>query len=147
MRGELDTTTQRKLDAKFAKSAEEVSGAAQRLFQAIRDADYNRDWNKPKNWAQFPAKDVDYCVNHGYPGWVKWVCNKFKTNPIVDVQLGKVFADSEGRPAVHFRLTLKDGEVLQGDLPFVRSYHLGHESWMGVEALDWHLQKKLETKP
>jgi hypothetical protein len=122
--------------------ADEVSAAAQRLFQAIREADYSKDWSKPTDWNQFPAKDVDYCVDHNFPGWVKWVCNKFKTNPIVDVQLGKVFADSEGRPTVHFRLTLKDGEILQGDLPFVRSRDPKRIPWMGLESLDWHLPKK-----
>ena len=65
--GELGAIVQRKIDARVAKSADEVSAAAQRLFQAIRDADYNKDWSKPKDWKQFPAKDVDYCVDHGYP--------------------------------------------------------------------------------
>jgi peroxiredoxin len=139
--GELGASVQRHIDARVAKSAGEVSAAAQRFFQALGDANYDKDWSKPKNWSQFPAKDVDYCVARGFPGWVKWVCHKFKANPIVDVQLGKVFADSEGRPTVHFRLTLKDGEVLQGDLPFVFSYSLGRRSWTGYEALDWHLKK------
>jgi beta-lactamase regulating signal transducer with metallopeptidase domain/peroxiredoxin/outer membrane lipoprotein-sorting protein len=145
--GQLGASVQRTIDAKVAKSAEEVSRAAQRLFQAIRDADYNKDWTAPKDWKEFPAKDVDYDVDRNYPGWVKWVCNKFKTDPIVDVQLGKVFADSEGRPAVHFRLALKDGEILQGDLPFVRARHAGRKSWTGVDALDWHLKKSPPKKP
>jgi peroxiredoxin/outer membrane lipoprotein-sorting protein len=147
--GEVGTIAQRNIDAKVAKSADAVSAAAKRLFQAIRDADYNKDWSKPKDWKQFPAKDVSYDVNRGYPAWVKWVCNKFKADPIVDVQLGKVFADSEGRPAVHFRLTLKDGEILQGDLPFIRNNRSGHEygNLTGIDALDWHLQKNPEKKP
>jgi beta-lactamase regulating signal transducer with metallopeptidase domain/peroxiredoxin/outer membrane lipoprotein-sorting protein len=140
--GELGANAQRSAAATVAKVADEVSAAAQRLFQAIREADYSKDWSKPTDWNQFPAKDVDYCVDHNFPGWVKWVCNKFKTNPIVDVQLGKVFADSEGRPTVHFRLTLKDGEILQGDLPFVRSRDPKRIPWMGLESLDWHLPKK-----
>ena len=80
---------QRSIDAKVAQSAEEVSTAAQRLFQAIRDADYSKDWSKPKDWRQFPAKDVNYDVRRGYPGWVQWVCNKFKADPIVDVNLAR----------------------------------------------------------
>jgi hypothetical protein len=71
---------------------------------------------------------------------VKWVCVKFKANPITDVKLGKVFAGSDGFPTVHFELHLKDGEILQGDLPF----HWDKETkqWMGWEGLDWHLPKK-----
>ncbi len=145
--GELGAIVQRKIDARVARSTDEVSAAARRLFQAIREADYNRDWTKPKDWRQFPAKDARYDVARGFPGWVQWVCNKFKTNPIVDVQLGKVFADPEGRPTVHFRLTLKDGEILEGDLPFVRTYNPRHGRWIGFEALDWHLQKKPAKKP
>jgi beta-lactamase regulating signal transducer with metallopeptidase domain/peroxiredoxin/outer membrane lipoprotein-sorting protein len=144
---ELGASSRRQLDAKFAKSADEVSAAAQRLFQAIREADYNKDWTKPKNWEQFPAKDVEYCVDHNYPGWAKWICQKFKTNPIVDVQLGKVVAGSKGRPTIHFRLTLKDGEILQGDLPFIHGYHRGQRTWMGFEALDWHLEKRPADSP
>jgi beta-lactamase regulating signal transducer with metallopeptidase domain/peroxiredoxin/outer membrane lipoprotein-sorting protein len=145
--GELGAGVQRSIDARVAKSAEEVSATAERFFQALRAADYNKDWTKPKDWNQFPAPGLDYCVDHGFPFWVKWVCNKFKTNPIVDVQLGKVFADSEGRPTVHFRLKLKDGEILQGDLPFVRTRQPGRGSWMGFKALDWHLEKDREKKP
>ncbi len=76
-----------------------------------------------------------------------WVCNNFKTNPIVDVQLGKAFTDAEGRPAVHYCLTLKDSEILEGDLPFVRTRSLPGDSWTGIQGLDWHLKKDLEKKP
>ena len=134
--GELAASMQRKIDAQIARSADQVSAAAHRLFQALRNADYNKDWSKPKDWNQFPSKGEDYDVARNFPGWVKWVCNKFKADPIVDVQLGKVFADSEGRPTVHFRLTLKDGEILQGDLPFIHSRRSGRgswTSWTGVE--------------
>ncbi|MGO9113062.1 MAG: M56 family metallopeptidase [Thermoguttaceae bacterium] len=147
--GEVGTIAQRRVDARVAGSATRVSTAAQRLFQAIREADYNKDWSKPKDWKQFPAMDVNYDVAHGFPFWVKWVCDKFKADPIVDVQLGKVFTDFEGRPTVHFRLTLKDGENLQGDLPFIRNNRSGHENGKltGIDALDWHLQNTPEKKP
>ena len=118
----------RDLNAKVTKAAPEVAAAAQKLFQAIRTADYNHDWISTKDWEQFPAKDVDYCVDHhNYPGWVRWVCRKFKANPITDVRLGQVFTALDGSPAVHFELRLKDGEVLQGDLPF---------HWYADEAMD-----------
>ena len=59
-----------------AKAAPEVAVAAKRLFDAIRAADYSHDWMSTKDWKRFPAKDVDYCVDHDYPGWVRWVCAK-----------------------------------------------------------------------
>ena len=131
--------------AKTAKSSDAVDAAAvavaaKRLFQAIRAADYDHDWTSNDDWKRFPAKDVDYCVNHDYPGWVRWVCKKFKANPITDVQLGKVFVGPDGSPTLHFELRLKDGEVLKGDLPFYWDSKL--KQWVGLKALDWHLQKK-----
>ena len=60
------------------------------------------------------------------PGWVRWVCQKFKANPITDVQLGKVFAGPRQADGP-FRVALKDGEILQGDLPFQSR---------GTEAMD-----------
>jgi peroxiredoxin len=143
--GEVGEIAQRRVLA--SGSAEEVSAAAQRLFQAIRQADYNKDWSKPNDRRQFPAKDVSYGFRLAPKSWITWVCNKFKTNPIADVHLGKPFTDSEGRPTVHYRLTLKDGEILEGDLPFLRTRSLRGESWAGVEGLDWHLKKDLEKKP
>ena len=88
----------------------------------------------------FPAKDVDYTVDHNYPGWVRWVCKKFKANPITDVRLGKVFAGPDGSPTVHFELHLKDGEILQGDLPF--HWDSERKQWIGWEGLDWHLHPR-----
>jgi hypothetical protein len=117
--------------------ADEVQAAAQRLFQAIRAADYNRDWQIAGQWQHFLPEDIDYTVNHDFPGWVNWICAKFKTNPIVDVQLGKVFLDGKGRPAVNYELKLKDGEVLRGDLPF--QWNPKTQQWEGLEGLDWHI--------
>ena len=138
--GELAEAIRRDARAKVAKSAKAVAADARRLFQTIRAADYNHDWTSSDNWKHFPSDDVDYCVNHGYPGWVRWVCAKFKKNPIADVRLGEVFAGPDGSPTVHFELQLKDGEILKGDLPF--RWKAETKRWMGVEALDWHLQKK-----
>ncbi len=137
--GELSEAIRQDADATAAKAAPEVAAAAQRLFQAIRKADYNYTWTSMKECNDFPAKDVDYTVHHNYPGWVRWVCHKFKTNPIQDVKIGKVFAGPDGRPAVHFELRLKDGEVLQGDLPF--QWDSKRKQWVGQGGLDWHLRK------
>ena len=120
------------------QSTAEITAAAQHLFQTIRTADYGRDWLTGRHWEMFPAEDVDYTVNHDYPGWVRWVCVKFKAHPIQDVRLGNVVAGRNGLPTVHYELRLKDGEVLQGDLPF--QWNPRTERWGGWEGLDWHLQ-------
>jgi hypothetical protein len=138
--GELAESIRRDVQAKVAESSKAVAAAARRLFQAIRAADYNHDWTGGNDWEHFPSDDVEYCVAHGYPSWVRWVCAKFKKNPITDVRLGEVFAGPDGSPTVHFELQLKDGEVLKGDLPF--RWKAETKRWMGWEALDWHLQKK-----
>ncbi len=135
--GELGAAIRRDLDAKAAKAAPEVATAARKLFQAIRAADYHHDWISTKDWEHFPADDVDYTVDHNYPGWVRWVCRKFKAHPITDVRLGQVFAGPDGQPTVHFELHLKGGEVLQGDLPF--HWDSRRKQWIGWEGLDWHL--------
>jgi hypothetical protein len=138
--GELAEAIRRDMDAKVVQSAKAVAADAKRLFEAIRAADYDRDWMKDNAWEQFPAKNVDYCVARGYPSWVRWVCKKLKANPITDVQLGEVFAGPTGAPTVHFELRLKDGEVLKGDLPFY--WDAKRKQWVGLKGLDWHLQKK-----
>ena len=137
--GKLGETVRRDAKAKVAQAAKAVAADAKRLFDAIRAADYDRDWTSNENWKQFPAKDVDYCVDHAYPSWVRWVCKKFKTNPIADVRLGEVFAGGDGSPTIHFELRLKDGEVLKGDLPFY--WDSERKQWIGLKALDWHLPK------
>ena len=135
--GELAESVRRDVQAEVAKSAGTVAAAARRLFEAIRTADYDHDWISTKHWEHFPAKDVDYCVDHNYPDWVRWVCNKFKANPITEVRLGDVFANPSGFPTVHFELHLKDGEILKGDLPF--HWNPKRKQWIGWESLDWHL--------
>jgi hypothetical protein len=138
--GELAEAVRRDADAKAAKSAEEVAAAARRLFDALRIADYGDHWLSTADWKHFPAKDARYNPDRNRSGWVRWVCTKFKTNPIMEVRLGKVFANSSGRPTVHFLLRLHDGETLQGDLPF--GWDEERKQWSGLEGLDWHLQEK-----
>jgi hypothetical protein len=120
-----------------AKVADAVSADAHRLFEAIRTADYDRDWTRDNQWKQFPAKDVVYSVDRTRHDWVAWVCKKFKANPIADVQLGEVFAGLDGQPTIHFELRLKDGEKLKGDLPF--HWDAKKKQWIGSQGLDWHL--------
>jgi hypothetical protein len=137
--GDLAEAIQQDAEATVKKAAPDVAAAAKRLFEAIRGADYDHDWMKNKDWEHFPAKDVDYTVARNYPGWVRWVCREFKANPIQEVQLGQVFAGVDGHPTVHFALRLKDGKVLQGDLPFRQNAK--SKQWTGWKGIDWHLQK------
>jgi hypothetical protein len=136
--GELGEAVARDVNARIKQSADDVATAAQRLFDAIRSVDYNRNWLGTVDWKWFPAKEVAYDVEENPSGWVRWVCVKFKNNPIVEVRLGKVFPNSGGLPTVHYELHLQDGEVLQDDLPFVRNSKKGQ--WVGWKGLDWHLQ-------
>ena len=137
--GRLEEAIRQQWAAGTAAAAEKVAATAARLFQAIRAADYNHDWTKSGDWEWFPAKDVVYDVNHNMPGWVRWVCKKFKANPITDVRLGKVFPGRGGAPTVHFELRLKQGQVLQGDLPF--RWDAQRKQWIAEEGLDWHLHE------
>jgi len=124
----------------------EIVDAAKQLFESIRRADYDYFLNstKPDVWKEFPPPlgAAYYCVSTDYPSWVAWVCTTFRRNPIVQVELGEVFlkekALEEDLPAVPYKLTLRDGAVLEGDLPFQFSAQLGR--WVGLFGLDWHLQ-------
>jgi hypothetical protein len=135
--GELGETLRQEIAAKSAKAAPEVAAAAQRLFQILRTADYDHNGISTRDWKHRPGKDINYNPGRNDPGWVRWVCRKFKANPITDVRLGKVFAGPDGQPTVHFELRLKDGEILQGDLPF--HWESAQRQWIGWEGLDWHL--------
>ena len=70
----------------------------------------------------------------------QWIKDTFSKNPIVSVKLGAVFSDKSNRPAVPYKLTLRDGTRLEGILPF--QYDAGNEHWYGVEGIDWHLQNE-----
>lgn len=117
----------------WANETNVIQEAAVRLFDAIRKADYQ----KPGNWRAFPAPDVDYRVYTDAPGWVRWICQHFRTNPITAVDLGEVARQSNSWPAVSYKVTLKDGSKLEGVLPL--EWNARAQQWFGVEGLDWHL--------
>ncbi len=112
------------------------------LFEAIQGADYDYFLNSTKIdvWQEFPhPDDVDYTVHTDCPGWVDWVCTTFRRNPIVRVELGEVFEGEYGRPTIPYRLTLRDGAILSGDLPFRYYWVRDSDNWTAMEGLDWHL--------
>ncbi len=135
--GKLSTAIRQDWDATAAAAAEKITATAQRLFQAIRAADYDHDWTKTGDWKWFPAKDVQY-VARDRAGWVRWTCKKFKTNAITDVRLGKVVPNGGGAPTLHFELQLKQGQRLRGDLPF--RWDSEKKQWIAEQGLDWHLR-------
>lgn len=114
------------------EQTEEIRQEAARLFEAIRKADYTR----PQAWRTFPSPDVEYWVHSDAPGWTRWVCEHFRTNPIVRVELGEVTVPADGRPAVPYKLELADRSALEGLLPFEWRPESGR--WEGLEGLDWH---------
>ena len=116
-----------------------VRQTAARLFEAIRNADYDN----PGDWRSFPAPDVDYQVSSDYPAWVRWVCQHFRTNPIVAVDVGEVCEGQSGWPTIPYKLIQRDGVVLQGNLRFEWSAHA--QRWGGIEGLDWHRQEARNT--
>ncbi len=131
--------------------AGEIKDAAAQLFERLRTADYadilshyrDGEW-EPDAWKKFPTQGL-YMVHTDYPGFVLWCCTHFKDNPIIDVQLGDVFIgdalvlDKTGWPTVPYKLTLKDGTVLAGNLPFSYEVNRGRGHWHGMEGIDWHL--------
>jgi hypothetical protein len=135
--GPLADAIQQDWDAAAKQAAAAVTAAAQRLFAAIRAADYSHDWTKTGDWKWFPATDVSYNVSRDRPGWVRWVCQKLKANPITDVRLGQVVAGPRGTPTVHCEVHLKNGDVLQGDVSF--QCRPRGKRWIGQGGIDWHL--------
>lgn len=117
---------------------EVIENTATQIFDAIKTADYNKDWLINDTWHHFLPQNASYEVSHGYPDWVLWMCRTFKENPIVLIELGKVFKDKDGRPAIPYKLTLKDGKILSGTLPF--EYDSKDQTWYGMHGMDWHLR-------
>lgn len=137
--------------------AAEIKAAAAQLFEKLRTADYaailshyhDGRWDSD-GWKEFPTLG-SYMVHTDYPSFALWCCTHLKDNPIVEVQLGEVFLgdalvlDKTGWPTVPYRLTLRDGTTLAGNLPFNYSTGQGEGHWHGMEGLDWHLWPQ-ETK-
>ncbi len=118
---------------------EMIEAEARSFFEAIRTADYGR-WLARKDRFTLPLGPIGvrYETYTDWPRLALWVSTTFQQNPIVDVQVGKAFRNSRGLMTVHYKLTLKDGVVLEGDLPFY--WEVDH--WHGKQGIDWHLKYK-----
>ena len=127
--------------------SDEIQAAAGQLFDELRAANYAKilsyyrdgKWDND-GWKKFPTLGL-YTVGTDYPSFALWCATHFKDNPIASIQLGDVFisdalvADKTGRPTVPYKVTLDDGSVLAGNLPF----YLSQGKWLGLEGIDWHL--------
>ena len=163
------TKEQRITDEQLWENPEEIRQAAKALFDNIRNADYehilsyykNGKW-KSDGWKRLLPADKYYMTYTDFPGWVRWICQTFKDNPIVSVELGEVFeSDKEisglyrkSWPAVPYKLVLKDGGTIEGNLLFrylperKRSMLRTIEAyWQGMIGLDWHLQDEPIKRP
>jgi hypothetical protein len=124
--------------------APEVRLAAERLFEKIRTADYEYYLKPGVHWSEFPIVGY-YQTHHWFDVLVKWMCTTFKDNPIVKVELGHVFLSPEeingkkNLPTVPYKVTLKDGARLEGNLPFEYTFDGDAPHWHGLQGIDWHL--------
>ncbi len=136
----------REKHASAVEHPEEVIQVAEQLFEKIQNADYEHFLKKDVHWSSFPIVGY-YQTHHWYDNLVKWICTTFKDNPIIQIELGKVFKNPEvinkkkELPTVPYKLTLKDGTVLEGNLPFEYNFDGGKGHWYGFHGIDWHLKE------
>lgn len=121
-----------------SQGAKEITATANKLFAAIRHADYSSAKSTPEAIASFLPPEIQYSVERDNEGWVKWVCSTFGVNPITSTRLGEVVVGESGLPAISYVLHLKNGQSITGDLEFHRDKKRG---WVANTGLDWHLTK------
>ncbi|MDD5458602.1 MAG: M56 family metallopeptidase [Phycisphaerae bacterium] len=115
---------------------------AEQLFYKIQNADYEKIL-RSQQWGTF---GIEYTVRSYWKEHRRWMCETFKDNPITKVELGEVFKSNEeimrstDNLSIHYKVTLKDGGILEGDLPFYYSFKGNKERWVPVHGIDWHLQ-------
>ena len=121
----------------------EIVKAAEQFFDKIRNANYDyfldsRGRFEMLKWQKFPIVGY-YQARTRLNELVRWICETFKRNPIMTIELGKVYIDKK-KPTIPYKLTLKDGTLLEGNLPFEYMVDEGRPRWHGVGGIDWHLQ-------
>lgn len=122
--------------------AAEVRQAAAQLFEKIRTADYQSHLQKTARVDPLAGYYQTYTRRDLL---IEWICTTFSKNPIVKVELGNVFLspeeinDKKNLPTVPYKITLKDGTRLEGNLPFEFCFLGDEPRWHGIEGIDWHL--------
>jgi hypothetical protein len=127
----------------FALSKPEfIKKLANGFFETIKTADYDYHFDpNSKTWRDFKwTLPNDYKVERYYDAWIEWVCTTLKQNPIKTVELGEVFKDERGLPAISYKVTLKDNTVLENHLCF--EYLSRYEYWIAAYGFDWHLKSR-----
>ena len=124
---------------------EVIIGVARGLFDAMRGVDYSQGWDGDSS--SYPPGECDYGVQRDYPAWISWCYRTFKDNPIASVEIGKTVSWKVSKwggaarelPTVEYKLTLKDGTLLTGELPI--DYDGQQFRWHTFQGMDWHLRK------
>jgi hypothetical protein len=130
----------RKKEHKYAlEHPEVIKTAAEKLFNAVRNADYEYH-SDGSHWKSFLPETTDYQVHHHFDSWVQWICKTFRENPIESVELDEVSKGPNGLPTISYVVSLRDGRELKGLLPF--KYMPRQEIWMGTQGIDWHLKEQ-----
>ena len=142
-----------------------IKKVARELFDKIQNADYDYFLNSENMnvWEQFPI--VGYYNSYkDYPTLIHLMCKTFKHNPIVKTELDNIstYDQPEEWPRVYYKLTLKDGSTIEGDLHFEYGFYYNDEGrWIGIHGhfyqgpetlykihgLDWHLYEKFIEEP
>jgi hypothetical protein len=114
----------------------ELRGAVLKLFEEIRDADYEQFLpgepddggaeSRAAPAADRSKSDAAITSTHTFTGY-----------PIASIEVGDVFLDDREKPTVPYRLTLTDGSVLAGDLVF--EYVDRDGGWYPVDSIEWLL--------
>lgn len=127
-----------------AAHPDEVRSAALKLFQDVRDADYDSFLRSAR-----AEKGKDAPLEHPAvtlskePDLRNWSCHIFTGSPIVSIEVGDALIDDENRPTVPYRLRLSDGGVLAGNLVFERIDCGRGPRWVPVGGVDWALHLKV----
>jgi hypothetical protein len=140
----------REKQAQALVQPQELTRAAQDFFDKIRTSDYAAFLKPDADWQRFPIVG-SYQTYKWFDTLVKWMSTTFSTNPIVNIELGQPFANpkklsgQKDLPTVPYKLTLKDGAVLQGNLPFQYEFENQTGHWFALHGIDWHLQKQTNS--
>ncbi len=121
----LEADTQRRQAEQHPEIIERV---AAKFFQNLRSANYSEG-------GRFDLHQLPYEGPGNRAALAEWMCTTFRANPIVDAQVGKPFKGDDGFMAVSYKLTLRDGTVLQGDLSF--NWSPNTKAWFGMQGMEW----------
>ncbi len=118
----------------------EVRGVARKLFEEIRDADYEQFLSADSRAPEAESHTESTAVSSGAredPARVS--CRTFRGCPIRSIWVGDAYIDGKSRPCVPYRLELSDGGGMSGNLAFEYLDLGGGGRWHPVEGIDWLL--------